>query len=585
MSEPISPTGFNAPDPAHLADLFPGFQIIRLIACGGMGAVYEAVQNSLDRPVAIKILPREFTHDESFRNAFETEAKTMARLNHPNLIGVYEFGEIEGMLYITMEYVPGLSLFQAANGKPILPGEVVPLISAIARGLAHAHENGIIHRDIKPANILLNHNNEPKIGDFGLARPRERQILEGETIFGTPGYTAPEVIHNPQSIDHRADIFSLGVLLHELLTGTLPDADPRPASAICRCDFRFDKIIRKATHPDPDQRYNSAADIAAELAKIKIASAPRNLRTSAPSARQAAAAAKRYQPRHTPTQSGSNTTLIVTLGVFIVIVILILIFKSSRKPSTPTPEVPAVDPVALPESAAPTIPPPSTPSSKPPQETPLLPTIDPEPPAIPSEPDRSQKEWSGASSSWDDQGEIVNFTVRSGRIGGTRDAGVFNHQQWTGDGVFTLHIQTLFGGVTSSTAGLMIREDLDAGARNVFLACNRNGETTLQSRTLRNEETTESNRSSDSLRFLRLRRAGDQFFASASHNGNEWTDLGSIVLEDLSPDIHIGFAAASDTANADPMFAGSYDSFERLDSETSIPQDDVPDLPTEAEDE
>lgn len=275
MSESTPPASFVAPDTAQLAPLFPGYEIECLIATGGMGAVYRAIQKSLDRKVAIKILPREFSNDEAFCQGFEAEAKAMARLNHPNLIGVYDFGEVDGMLYIIMEYVPGKSLFDSSHGKALNPSEAVRLISGICNGLAHAHENRILHRDIKPSNILLDLNAEPKIGDFGLARPIERKIQEGEQIFGTPHYTAPEVVDRPHSVDHRADIFSVGVMLHELLTGKLPADDQRPASAIIRCDPRFDAIIRRATNPLPDLRYPNAAEITRELAQIVGSSGPR----------------------------------------------------------------------------------------------------------------------------------------------------------------------------------------------------------------------------------------------------------------------------------------------------------------------
>jgi serine/threonine protein kinase len=246
MSDSHEPAGFSAPDPTDLAPLFPGYEIQGLIATGGMGAVYRAVQRSLDRTVALKILPMEFSQDAAFCAGFEAEAKAMARLNHPNLIGVYDFGEVNGMLYIIMEYVAGQSIYHATYGQAVEPAEVVRLVTGICNGLAHAHENGILHRDIKPSNILLDLNANPKIGDFGLARPVDRKIEEGEEIFGTPHYTAPEVVDAPQSVDYRADIFSVGVLLHELLTGKLPASDPRPASTIVRCDPRFDTIVRRA---------------------------------------------------------------------------------------------------------------------------------------------------------------------------------------------------------------------------------------------------------------------------------------------------------------------------------------------------
>ncbi len=275
MSDSHEHLGFSAPDPVELNKLFPGYEIEGLIATGGMGAVYCAVQKSLDRTVALKILPQEFSTDAAFCAGFEAEAKAMARLNHPNLIGVYDFGEVGGMLFIIMEYVAGKSIYHSAHGQAIDPGEVIRLVTGVCNGLAHAHENGIIHRDIKPSNILLDLNAQPKIGDFGLARPIERKVEEGEEIFGTPGYTAPEVVNTPNAVDYRADIFSVGVLLHELLTGKLPADDRRPPSAISKCDSRFDVIVRRATHANPAGRYASAAEMAKDLAIIANNSGPR----------------------------------------------------------------------------------------------------------------------------------------------------------------------------------------------------------------------------------------------------------------------------------------------------------------------
>ena len=285
MSEPLPPTSFTAPEVSHLAALFPGYEIESLIATGGMGAVYCATQRSLDRTVAIKILPPELSADAAFRSCFEAEAKAMARLNHPNLIGVYDSGEVGGMLYLIMEFVPGQSIHHSVHGIAIDPLETIRLVSSICRGLAHAHENGIIHRDIKPANILLDLNAQPKIGDFGLARPHDQQAMEGDEIFGTPHYTAPEVTSPPYSVCHRADIFPVGVMLHELLTGRLPAEDPRPASAIARCDPRFDAIIRRATRDLPEHRYSSAAGMAADLEAIATAPLPK---TAPPTARMGA---------------------------------------------------------------------------------------------------------------------------------------------------------------------------------------------------------------------------------------------------------------------------------------------------------
>lgn len=265
MNEPNSPAPFQAPDPVELAPLFPGYEIQNLIATGGMGAVYQALQKSLDRTVAIKILPLELSADARFREGFEAEAKAMARLNHPNLIGVYDFGEVSGMLFIVMEYVWGKSLYHSARGIRIDPAEVVKLVTGICNGLSHAHKNGVLHRDIKPANILLTPEKVPKIGDFGLARPLERASDAGELVYGTPGYTAPEVTCAPDTVDQRADLFSVGVILHELLAGKLPDGDPRPTSEIAGCNVRFDAIIRRATDPSPERRYFNVAELAMDL--------------------------------------------------------------------------------------------------------------------------------------------------------------------------------------------------------------------------------------------------------------------------------------------------------------------------------
>ena len=315
MSDSNDTAGFVAPDPADLAPLFPGYDIKNLIATGGMGAVYCAVQKSLDRTVALKILPLEFSQDAAFCAGFEAEAKAMARLNHPNLIGVYDFGEVNGMLYIIMEHVAGKSLYHSAYGKTLDPQEVIRLVTGICNGLAHAHDNGILHRDIKPSNILLDLNAEPKIGDFGLARPLGSKVEEGEEIFGTPGYTAPEVVDNPHSVDFRADIFSVGVLLHELLTSRLPADDPRTASAIVRCDPRFDAIIRKATLPLPAARYASAREIAKDLQAIASSAVPHVHRAAAPQIHGHRAAAPGHRVTHhlPKKKSGGGGVVVVFL--------------------------------------------------------------------------------------------------------------------------------------------------------------------------------------------------------------------------------------------------------------------------------
>lgn len=346
---------FQAPDVEEVGRLFPSFEVHSLIACGGMGAVYQATQRSLDRLVAIKMLPREFSTDDAFRSGFEAEAKAMAKLNHPNLVGVYDFGEVEGMLFIVMEYVAGKSLFHSAHGCLVEQAEALGVVIGICNGLAHAHEHGILHRDIKPSNILLDAHANPKIGDFGLARALEREIQEGEQIFGTPGYTAPEVLEPPFTIDQRADIFSVGVVLHELLTGKLPEDDPRAASKISGCNQRLDAVIRRATDPDPARRYASAMELAGELGKINgsprailtgsAAAAPgRAMAVAKPSAlapRGALARQGAYAPPMQTAQSSSGLGIVLVLVGLLVIAVVAYLVTQGKRREAPAPTPPA----------------------------------------------------------------------------------------------------------------------------------------------------------------------------------------------------------------------------------------------------
>ena len=394
MTEPNHVTPFEAPEPAWLAPLFPGYTIECLIATGGMGAVYKAVQNSLDRPVAIKILPREFGQDKEFRANFETEAKTMARLNHPNLIGVYDFGEVEGMLFIIMEFVPGKTLFHSAHGTAIAADESARIVIGVCQALAHAHEHGILHRDIKPGNILLDQQARPKIGDFGLARPIGTKLKDGETIFGTPHYTAPEVLKYPDSVDARADIFSVGVVFHELLTGRLPAADPRPPSLIAGCDPRFDAIIRRATHPSPELRYASASDMAKEITTVAANAAGHSarLRTTMP------APGARPMPVRGVAQvssSGSGTAAGVIGFLAIAVAIGFALFIVLKKPTAPPvePVVTAPPVVTPPPAPAPKPPPKVEPKPEPkPEITEVKPTPTPEPEVVKVDPAPVMKE-------------------------------------------------------------------------------------------------------------------------------------------------------------------------------------------------
>ena len=254
----------QAPSPEHLAELLPQYGIDSFIAQGGMGAVYRGRQLSLDREVAIKVLLYEYGEDTEFIESFTTEAKAMARLNHTNLLGVFDYGNIDGMPYIVMEYVEGGSLHEASWNHSIEPIQAANIINGICNGLAHAHEHGIVHRDIKPANILLNLKAEPKVADFGLAHASDSD--QPGLFMGTPGYTAPEVFQDPEQAGQLADIYSVGVILHQLLTGIDPAGIIALPTEPTR-NLHLDAIWRKATHITPSERYATVAEMGSALEK------------------------------------------------------------------------------------------------------------------------------------------------------------------------------------------------------------------------------------------------------------------------------------------------------------------------------
>ena len=330
---------FQAPSIEELQPHFPAYEINTFIAAGGMGAVYAARQVSLDRPVAIKILPRQFGADPQFRSSFESEAKSMARLNHPNLIGVYDFGDADGMLYIIMELVEGKSLHHSAYGRAIDQSEAARLVAGISHGLAHAHQHGILHRDIKPGNILLGPGAVPKIGDFGLARPVGADHNPDEIVWGTPGYSAPEVVNNPGAVDQRADIFAIGVLLYELLTAQIPPDPWKPPSTLSQCSPEFDAIVRRATHPSPELRYSDAEELAKaldELGEKFQKPVLRRTKTGAPGATTAPAGrtpigVRPGAPALGSSQSKSTPILITVLVVAVLAVGGLIIASSGNK--------------------------------------------------------------------------------------------------------------------------------------------------------------------------------------------------------------------------------------------------------------
>lgn len=256
----------EAPDPASLAAAFPHLEIGPLIGRGGMGFVFKARQPKLDRHVALKILPRAMAANPTFAERFAREGRLLARLNHPNIVAVYDFGQAGDFFYLLMEYVDGVNLRQALRLGRFTPAQALSIVPKICEALEFAHREGILHRDIKPENILLDSKGRIKIADFGIAKllteARSEQTLTGSgAALGTPHYMAPEQLERTSEVDERADIYSLGVVFYEMLTGELPIGKFQPPSEKAQVDVRLDEVVLHALEKEPTRRYQHVSQV------------------------------------------------------------------------------------------------------------------------------------------------------------------------------------------------------------------------------------------------------------------------------------------------------------------------------------
>ncbi|MDB2673718.1 serine/threonine protein kinase [Akkermansiaceae bacterium] len=259
----------ETPAPEDLAAAFPDLKIIELIGKGGMGSVYKARQKSLDRFVALKLLPSALANDSSFAHRFEGEAKALASLNHPNIVTIHEFGRRDDFYFLLMEFVDGPNLRQLICDHRFTPEEALSIVPPLCEALEFAHEKDIVHRDIKPENLLLDRNGRLKIADFGIARIMGKRTPLLDTPLGTPAYMAPEQKHSPDQADSRADIYSLGVILYELLTGERPKNDLTPPSTkAASLDVRLDEVVLRALDNDPERRWQSTTDFNTRIQNI-----------------------------------------------------------------------------------------------------------------------------------------------------------------------------------------------------------------------------------------------------------------------------------------------------------------------------
>ncbi len=263
-------SSFEPPSVDSLRELFPQLEILEFVGKGGMGAVYKARQPSLDRFVAVKVLPPEFGRDPAFAERFTREARAMARLSHPNIVAIHNFGQTDGLFYFVMEYIDGANLRHALQAGKLEPKEALAIVPQICDALQFAHDEGIVHRDIKPENVLIDLRGRVKIADFGLAKllgqePTEVTLTEANQVMGTLRYMAPEQMQGTHDVDHRADIYSLGVVFYELLTGTVPNGSFDPPSKKVQIDVRLDEVVLRALAREPDKRYQQATEVKTDI--------------------------------------------------------------------------------------------------------------------------------------------------------------------------------------------------------------------------------------------------------------------------------------------------------------------------------
>ena len=318
-------TSFVPPKPEELAPYFPDLEILALLGRGGMGVVYKARQKRLDRLVALKILNPTIAPDPAFAERFVREARALAILSHPNIVAVHDFGQAsvppellnrtpeqnEGgsadvdsrsseaerpaqcpLYYFIMEFVDGVNLRRLLDTERILPEQALGIVPQICGALQSAHDHGIVHRDIKPENILLDKQGRVKIADFGIAKlvgsrtaettgnaaaqespiPNPETLTAADRVIGTPRYMAPEQIDRPQDVDHRADIYSLGVVFYQMLTGELPAGDVTPPSKRVEVDVRLDEVVLRAMEKDPERRYQQVSEVKTRVEDIAATS-------------------------------------------------------------------------------------------------------------------------------------------------------------------------------------------------------------------------------------------------------------------------------------------------------------------------
>lgn len=251
------PGAVPPPTPEEIADRFPQFEILECLGRGGMGVVYKARQKSLKRLVAIKILAPERANETRFADRFAREAELLAQLNHPHIVTIHDFGETGGLFYLVMEFVDGVNLRDLLRDGNLEAKQALAVVPPICDALQCAHDKGIVHRDIKPENLLLDREGRIKIADFGVAA----LMGAGGDVAGTPPYMAPEQNRASGAIDHRADIYALGAVLYEMLTGERTAKEAIAPSKKVEVDVRLDEIVLRTLENKPELRFQQVSEV------------------------------------------------------------------------------------------------------------------------------------------------------------------------------------------------------------------------------------------------------------------------------------------------------------------------------------
>lgn len=275
MPASISTTAYTGrfvpPSPQEVAARLPHLEVHELLGAGGMGVVYKGRQPLLDRAVAIKVIRPDIREDERARDRFLREARTAAKLLHPYIVTVFDVGRAGDLDYLVMEYVEGTSLRTLLARRSVTARDVLDYVPQMAEALEHAHDAGVVHRDVKPENVLIDRRGRVRLVDFGLATlngPGKAPGPDDHRAAGTLPYMAPEQLNAPETVDHRADIYSTGVVFYELLTGELPGLERRPPSARAQTDPRLDPVVLRAMERERERRYQAARNLRQDVLAV-----------------------------------------------------------------------------------------------------------------------------------------------------------------------------------------------------------------------------------------------------------------------------------------------------------------------------